>query len=104
MRENEEFHFVKCANKNCGILHPVKLSELDLQNESMLCKSCKEKKINHHVIVCLQCKTIVDLLPITEKEMPKQLYVKKCEKCGGTIEDELDLIGEYFNEFSFNRF
>lgn len=104
VREIQEFRFMKCINKNCSMLHLVKLSEIDLQNDSMLCNQCKDKRVDNHIIVCIQCKSIIDFIPTLHDEMPKQLHVKRCEKCGGTIDDEIELVGEYFNDYSFNRY
>ncbi|MCX8009524.1 MAG: hypothetical protein N3A61_00080 [Ignavibacteria bacterium] len=45
-----------------------------------------------HTVQCLNCKAILDFIPLIANEPPSNLYVEKCTLCGGTFDDEIRLI------------
>lgn len=97
-------HFIQCINENCRIYHLVsiedvkKIEEGTVSLEILLCESCLKKKEFEHTIQCLNCKIVLDFLPTLENELPSVIYVERCPNCGGTIEDEINLIGIPFKE------
>jgi len=89
-----------CLNENCNHYHLVSSEELEIFQKDnnyvdvLLCDECKSRKETFHILQCLSCKTIIDFLPILDDEIPQVIYVEKCMSCGGSIEDELKIIGE----------
>lgn len=97
-------HFVQCLNENCNTYHLVSREELlsikeNINSiESLLCEKCKLRFYTEHVVQCISCKTILEFLPLIEDESPRILFVEKCSHCGGTIEDEINIVGSEFKE------
>lgn len=97
-------HFIQCINDNCKIYHLVSISDIQIIREEItileffLCESCRRKKEFEHTIQCINCKTVLDFLPTLGDESPTLIYVEKCSNCGGSIEDEINLIGIPFKE------
>ncbi len=96
----EQLHFMQCINENCKVFHLVRASQLD-NPDLMLCERCRGKRKKEHVVQCLNCKVILDFIPLLANESPNILYVEKCSLCGGTLEDEVKIIGSPINELYF---
>lgn len=90
-----------CLNKNCNHYHLVSSEEIEtFKNDNnyidvLLCDECKSRKKIFHILQCMSCKTVLDFLPILDDEVPQVIYVEKCMKCGGSIEDEVKIIGVF---------
>lgn len=97
-------HFVQCLNENCNAYHLVSQEDLHyieedkVSIESLLCEKCRMRFHTDHVVQCISCKTILEFLPVLEDESPRILYVEKCSHCGGTIDDEIKIVGSIFKE------
>lgn len=93
-----EQHFMPCLNENCNTFHIVTKEELDkIQKDSycidaLLCDECKSRKENFHIIQCLSCRTIIEFIPTLEGESAGVVYIEKCLRCGGTVEDEISFV------------
>lgn len=102
MKQKIEHHFMPCLNENCNTFHLVSMEELkklEKNNNSIdifLCDNCKTRKENFHIIQCLSCRTIIDFLPILPMETASVIYIEKCLRCGGTIEDEIAFLGSFY--------
>lgn len=87
-----------CLNENCNHYHLVSSEEIEtFKNDNnyidvLLCDECKSRKKIFHILQCMSCKTVLDFLPILDDEVPQVIYVEKCMKCGGSIEDEVKII------------
>lgn len=90
-----------CLNENCNHYHLVSSEEIEtFKNDNnyidvLLCDECKSRKKIFHILQCMSCKTVLDFLPILDDEVPQVIYVEKCMKCGGSIEDEVKIIGVF---------
>jgi uncharacterized protein YlaI len=100
LEHKSEKHFMPCMNEHCHNYHLVSDEELEaFQNDNnyvdlFLCDECKSRKDRYHILQCMSCKTILDFLPIIEDEIPQIIYVEKCMSCGGSVEDEIKIIGD----------
>ncbi len=102
MEQKSEQHFMPCLNEHCNTFHLVDVEELndcEKSNKSIeifLCDDCKSRKDNFHIIQCLSCRTIIDFLPILPDETASVIYIEKCLRCGGTIEDEISFLDSFY--------
>jgi len=82
--------FVQCSNSKCNLIFQTdrknSFSDIDL-----LCPECRGKLVNHHIIQCSNCQSIVELLDAEDYEDSVVLFVRKCSHCTGTLEDEQKL-------------
>lgn len=91
-----------CLNENCNAFHIVTKEEIlkfEHDNNSieiLLCDSCKSRRDTFHILQCLSCRTIIELLPILPGETAGIIYIEKCMRCGGTIEDEIAFVGSLY--------
>ncbi|MCX8056454.1 MAG: hypothetical protein N3F03_02445 [Ignavibacteria bacterium] len=99
--QKHEFHFMPCLNENCNTFHIVTIDELrkieDINFiDALLCDDCKSRKENFHILQCMSCRTIIEFLPILPGETAGVVYIEKCLRCGGTIEDELSFVSALY--------
>lgn len=102
--QKSDQHFMPCLNENCNTFHLVTKEELKELEENknnldvLLCDDCKSRKDNFHIIQCMSCRTIIDFLPILPGENAGIMYIEKCLRCGGTIEDEISFIDALYKQ------
>lgn len=107
MEQNSEQHFMPCLNENCNTFHLVNTEELaKLGNnnnsiEILLCEICRSRKDHYHILQCMSCRTIIEFLPVLPGETPGIIYVEKCLRCGGTIEDEISFVSSLYKHVHF---
>ena len=66
----------------------------NLSDTDFLCPNCEGKLHTHHIVQCSNCESIVNFLDLDDGEESIVFYVKKCQHCNGTEEDEKRL--QYF--------
>lgn len=95
-------HFMPCLNENCNTFHVVTKEELKkIENDAncievLLCDECRSRIDNYHVIQCLSCRTVIEFLPVLPEETAGIIYIDKCLRCGGTIEDEISFVNSLY--------
>lgn len=91
-----------CLNENCNTFHLVKKEELKELEENknnldvLLCDNCNSRRDTFHILQCLSCHTIIDFLPVLPGEIAGIIYIEKCLRCGGTIEDEIAFVDSLY--------
>lgn len=82
--------FIHCSNSKCNFVFQTNRKS-SFSDTDLLCPDCRKKLIDHHIIQCSNCNSIVELLETNDAEDSIVLFVRECSHCTGTIEDEKKL-------------
>ncbi len=82
--------FIRCSNSKCNLVFHAELKE-NFSDTDLLCPECRNNLVNHHIIQCSNCQSVVELLETEFGEDSVVLFVRKCSHCTGTLEDEQKL-------------